>query len=162
MKTHRRVLTIAVVLSVGCGATNPSEDVALPMTRLRADPASFTYSSGLADSRRTVVRDATAWQEIWTAIWRNHSPEPALPAVDFSREMIVVAALGTRPTGGYSIFLDSASEGAAGVAIQVRSVSPGSGCAVTLALTQPVDVARLPRRTGAVTFVEKHETVVCR
>jgi hypothetical protein len=164
-KIRRRVLPIAAALiAAACGATSsgPSEDAALPVTRLSAGPQSFTYNSGLTESRRTVVRDAAAWRDMWTAIWRSHSPEPALPSIDFAREMVVVAALGARPTGGYSIFIDAASENASGVAIQIRSASPGPGCAVTLAMTNPVDIARLPRRMGPVTFVEKQETVDCR
>jgi hypothetical protein len=33
-----------------------------------------------------------------------------LPEVDFSREMLIIAALGERPTGVYGIIIDSACE----------------------------------------------------
>lgn len=164
----RRVTTILTTFAVGslaCGSApgTPSEaDVPITVTRLRPEPASFTYSSGLKEPRRIVVRDQAAWRDIWTSIWRGHSPEPPLPEIDFGREMVVVAALGERPTGGYSIFIDSASEGPAGVTIRIRSVSPGAGCVTTQALTQPVDIARLPRRDGALAFVERVETQECR
>ncbi len=74
--------------------------------------------------------------------------------------MVVVVALGARPTGGYGILIDGASESAnGGVAVIVDSSSPASDCFVSDALTQPVDIARVPVRDGAVTFVEQsHET----
>jgi hypothetical protein len=158
------LILAAVFIAAACGASStvPSEDVPVSVTRLSAGPQSFAYNSALSESRRSIVRDASGWREIWTAIWRNHSPEPTLPSIDFAREMIVVAAMGTRPTGGFSVLIDSAFEGPSGITIHIRSISPGPGCAVTLAVTQPVDIARLPRRTGAVTFIEKQETLDCR
>lgn len=134
---------------------------AVPVTRLRAEPYSFTYSSGLEAPARRVIRDAESWREVWTAIWRRHSPELPLPAVDFASEMVIVAALGQRATGGYSIFIDSAEQTATGITVTIRSSSPGARCGVTGALSQPVDIARLPRTDGAVQFRERQETVDC-
>jgi hypothetical protein len=144
------------------GAVGAGRPRTLPIVRLRAEPVSLTYVSGLAEPQQLVVRDQAAWQEAWNAIWRHHVPRPPLPDVDFAREMIVVAALGTRPTGGYSVFLDSAWDGPDGIVVRIRAISPGSGCGVTLALTQPVDVARLLRREGAVVFSQQHEIQDCR
>lgn len=160
----RALRCVVVVLAAACGAapSAPDDQEPLPVVRLRREPVSFAYASGFDEPRQFVVRDAAAWQQTWAELWRNNVPAPPLPAVDFASEMIVVAALGTRPTGGYSIFVDSASEGPEGVAVRVRAVSPGSGCAVTLAVTQPVDVARVPRRDGAVVFSQRNEVQDCR
>lgn len=127
----------------------------IQIERLRAEPYPLTPYSGLADSARIVVRDTETWRATWSAIWRTHSPEPALPNVDFSREMLVVAALGTRSSGGYSILVDSAYQHNDHVEVVVRKISPGSRCFVTGALTQPVDVARLPRSPLPVRFREE-------
>jgi hypothetical protein len=142
------------------GPDGPAQS--LPITRLRPEPLSLSYASGLRESQRLVVRDATAWQQVWASVWRGASPEPPLPQVDFGHEMVVVAALGERPTGGFTILIDSALEGSPGVSIRIRSISPGSGCVTTQALTQPVDIARVPRRDGPVTFDEQPETQECR
>jgi hypothetical protein len=133
----------------------------LTVTRLRTGAFSFSYNSAITESQRLVVRDQATWQQTWNSIHALIFPVPALPAVDFTREMVVVAALGQRPTGGFSIFIDSATDTANGVSITVRSVSPGSNCGVTTALTQPVDVARVTRREAAVSFVETTATQRC-
>ena len=122
---------------------------------------SFSYNSGITESQRLVIRDQAAWQQVWNDVYRFTFPAPALPEVDFTREMVVVAALGQKPTGGYSIFIDGATETANGVTINVRSVSPGANCAVTLALTNPVDIARVTRREAAVNFSETAATQNC-
>lgn len=128
---------------------------AIPIVRLRAEPYSFTSHSGMQDPAWVVVRSAGAWNQLWSQIWRGHSPTPPLAAVDFSREMLVVAALGRRSSGGHSIFVDSAYQRSEHIEVVVRKVSPGSQCMVTGALTEPVDIARLPASTQPVRFRER-------
>lgn len=154
-------LLLAAACSAPTGETSLSRETGapaqgvLPVTRLRAEPWSFTYNSGMDDSARVVVRDADAWRQVWSAVWRRHSPEPELPAADFTREMLVVAALGSRPTGGYSIYVDSAYQRAGHVEVVVRKVSPGPRCGTGQAFSQPVDIARLPASGDPVRFRER-------
>jgi protease stability complex PrcB-like protein len=165
MNSFVRLMSIVVSLafSAGCSASDITQPVGtpVPMVRLRADPYSFAFYSGLDKPARLVVRDAVTWQQVWQQIFLRESPVPSVPEIDFSREMIVVAALGSHSTGGYGILFDGASETADGISVRVNSTSPGPHCAVTGAFTQPVDVARLPLRTTKVTFVEQSHVSSC-
>ena len=162
-----RVLHLFVALGGGalsCGGQSVAPDPAkgpVPVVRLRAEPHSFTFYSGLTDRQRLVVRDAVTWTQVWDRIWHGRSPVPELPQIDFAGEMVVVAALGQRPTGGYDILVDSAEANQEGLTVRVRTISPGRTCMVTQALTQPVDIARLPRTEGAVRFEDRAEARVC-
>jgi hypothetical protein len=59
--------------------------------------------------------------------------------------MVVVVALGERPSGGYGIYIDLTYETDDHLTINVISQTPGRNCAATAVLTHPVDIARLPR-----------------
>ena len=99
---------------------------------------------------------------VWIRIHARQSPVPPLPIVDFTKEMVLFAALGTRPSGGFSILIDGATEAGDGaLSVVVRSVAPGPKRGVTAALTEPVDLARLARRDTPVHFVERTETSDC-
>jgi hypothetical protein len=162
----------ALLLTVACGKTGSlgpegaqsASPVGEPLsvTRLRPEPYSFSFSSGITDSTRVVVRDARAWEAAWRAVWSNHTPVPALPAIDFEREMVVVAALGSRRSGGYGILVDGATRTADGAEVSILKQVPGAGCGNTAAITTPVDIARLPRVQGAVRFRERTEVRECR
>ncbi|HYU79581.1 MAG TPA: protease complex subunit PrcB family protein [Vicinamibacterales bacterium] len=156
------VILASMSAAVSCGAAplSPGGEP-LTLTRLRAEPYSYTFYSGLDAQRRTIVRNAAQWQEIWTEIWKRTSPTPALPSIDFEREMVIVAAMGSMPTGGYSIVIESAAESGRNVNVVIRSASPGRNCGVTQAITQPVDIARVTRRDATVTFTERAETFSC-
>lgn len=115
----------------------------------------FAYYSGLDDSARMVVRDAASWRAKWHEINREMRPVPPLPSVDFSREMVVVAALGRRPSGGWSIVVDSALWRSDATEVFVRQLAPGRGCFTSAAISSPVDVVRLPRTDAPVRFRER-------
>jgi len=162
MRPRSPLLFIALALGVvGCGQPLAPDPPATPVSvvRLRAEPYSFAYYSGLIEPQRLVVRDPAAWAEIWAAIWKRQSPLPELPQVDFAREMLVVVALGERPTGGYDILVDSAVATPDRLEIWIRAIA--SRCGVTQALTQPVDIARLPRSEAVVRFHDRTEERAC-
>jgi hypothetical protein len=166
MNNFVRVGGVAFTILISACATSemstslPGDPV--PVVRLRSDPYSFTFVSGFDNPARLVVRDAATWQAIWAQTFKGGSV-PTIPVVDFSREMLVVVALGSHSSGGYGILIDGASDVSSGnVSVTVRSISPGARCGVTGAFTQPVDIARMPRRDGTVSFVERTQVTDCR
>jgi len=162
---------IAALLSAGCTAA-PTEIATLrnetgapgdpvTVTRLRSEPYSFAYYSGMKDPAQVVVRTQAEWAQVWSAVWGGSSPVPPLPQVDFEREVVVAAALGTRATGGFSIFVDGAYQREGFVEVVIHKVSPGSRCATTQALTQPVDLARIAIAGQPVQFSERASVHDC-
>lgn len=59
---------------------------------------------------------------------------------DFSREHLLVIAMGQKPTGGFSVVLDEARLDKDTLQIRARGRSPGPGDLVTQALTTPCAV----------------------
>lgn len=167
MNSAVRCGTAALIVVLGAWACSDTASPTgepganVPVVRLRSEPYSFAFYSGLDKPDRIVVRDAVSWQIVWKDVWRGFSEVPPLPLVDFSREMIIVAALGAHSTGGYGILIDGANEAAnGGINVTIRSISP-LNCLVTEAFTQPVDIARLPLRSGRVEFTERSEVRRC-
>ena len=154
-------LLLTLALAVCSSPSSPDEQSPVTLTRLGVEGASYAYYSGVRDAQRLVIRDQATWQQTWSAIWSRNSPVPALPAIEFDREMVIVAALGERNSGGFSILIDRVTESTTGLTVNVRSVSPGNGCITTQALTQPVDIARVTRRDGMVTFTESATVQNC-
>jgi hypothetical protein len=156
------VLVSAV--AVACGGVSMAPDPpggSVPVARLRAEAPAFTFYSGITTRERLIVRDATMWKQVWDRISGSMTPAPDPPQVDFAREMLIVAALGERPTGGYGIVVDSVETGPDGFLVTVRTIAPGKGCVLTQALTQPVDIARVPRHEGPVDFEDRAEVRDC-
>jgi hypothetical protein len=151
---------LAVLGCKGAGVSDSGSDVILPplsaslsLIRFRTDSIAFALYSGVTVPQTAVIRDPAAWSALWQRIHANVDPMPPLPEVDFSQEMIVAAALGTRATGGYNVLLTQATEDSNGIQIHVLETSPGANCFNTQALTQPIDLGRVDRREVPVHFV---------
>jgi len=112
--------------------------------------------------QRLVIRDAESWSAAWKKIVCQQQPAPAVPAIDFHREMVVLAAMGTKPDGGYAIAIDEVRKVDDDLSISIVEKSPASGCTVLAVLTAPVALIAMPRFDGDVEFVESSVTVPCR
>jgi hypothetical protein len=117
--------------------------------------------SGLAEARREVVRDAASWTRLWSEIHAGRDPVPALPAVDFEREMLIAVASGTRPTGGFSIQVTAVATRGDRLEVAVLERCPDADAIVTMALTQPVAVVRVAKLAQTPTFQDTR-TGACR
>jgi hypothetical protein len=133
----------------------------VPVVRFDDRVAGVTETSGFEDSTRLVVRDTSAWRRAWARLNARYIAQPPLPAVDFTRENVLIAAMGARSSGGFEIHLDSAVRKPGAIEVVVRSVAPGEGCMVSAAFTQPVDVAKIPASPLPIRFRERNVTASC-
>jgi hypothetical protein len=115
----------------------------------------YRLTSGIEDRQRVVIRHHDMWIMYWMGILGSHRPIPPLPEVNFREEMLVVASMGTRATGGYTISIDSVSVVRDTLRVVVRERRPGRRCGVTGALTAPVALARLERTELPIAFVSR-------
>jgi len=93
-------------------------------------------TSGITTPERLVIRDDSAYAKFWASLGDASSR----PSVDFTHDIVIVAAAGQQPTGGHSIAVERVIRVGAGLAVEVATTVPSKGCMTTQALTQPVDV----------------------
>jgi hypothetical protein len=150
-------MSAAVLAIAGC--VEDTHQVLAPgtpieLTRITPNAPAIVYYSGLVEPARMVIDDPAALASVWARVFANGSELPPLPKVDFRRERVIVAALGGRATGGYGIEITGADLEGDEIVVDVVSTSPGGDCAVTDAVTAPVDIATIPRG-GPVRFAER-------
>jgi hypothetical protein len=159
------------VVCVACGLLGcaPSNKDDLPMSasnplvfkRLIAEDRSFLDTSGVMQFSRQVIKSTKEWHDIWAVMHAVNEPAPALPEIDFNKQMVVVVAMGVRPSGGYSIMVTGVQVKDGVVEVSVESVSPGAQCFNTAALMQPVDVIVLDNNVRPIRFVEMEKIRNC-
>jgi hypothetical protein len=140
---------------------------------------SYGGHSCLSSPARIVIRDGETWDQQWKQMWEGPACSggksftmdtsghlvpntiPAAPDIDFSREMIIVAAMGPRPTFGYAITIEEAYERSDRLEVVVRSISPGS-CGSFQMETQPVEIVRIVKTEHPIVFREIKAVMECR
>ena len=114
---------------------------------------------GISQRARLVIRDRDEFNKLWNQIMRRMSDKPALPEVDFSREMIIVAAMGQQPNPS-DIVIDSACEADNQLEVLVRSTK-FLKCGAQVS-PEPVEIVRLPKTDLPVVFRETEVTAECK
>ena len=156
---RRGAVLAALSLTIGCGA-EPAGSRALQGVQGITDLVSATQS-GLRDPQRSVIADEAAWTSLWSAIHAGTTPEPARPAVSFTDRVVIVAAFGEQPSGGFQIHIDSVRSGTGGRDVFLTTTRPGPTCMTTQALTQPVHAVSAPVASGSTRFLEAEKTEEC-
>lgn len=141
-------------------APTPGSEVAPVMSRIDSNAILLRSGRGLGDPTRAVIRDSATWVDFWNQAHALLEPAPAPPPVNFADSMLLIAALGTRATGGHSIGIDSVARGNT-LRVFVTAIAPGPDCMTTMAISWPVQVVRVARFDGSVEFVESGRTEEC-
>ena len=124
-------------------------------TRLFPSPYvnSFPSDTGF----RLVIKNRDEFSDFWKRFTARVPPGgwvPPLPEIDFSKEMVVVAAMGQRPSSGYWTIIDGACEVDGQVEVFVSNVEDVRCTGQFMTLTYPADAVRLPQSDLPVVFRE--------
>jgi hypothetical protein len=105
--------------------------------------------SGVQTMRQVIVRTPTEWQKLW----KEHSPDEKMPAVDFNAHMVVGIFLGSKPSSGYQVEILNVRPEGNEVVVEYTQKQPGRGMMSAQMLTEPFDLVAVPKHAGPVRFV---------
>ena len=116
-------------------------------------PVSFTTISqselsGVEEARQVVLRTP----EEWKALWKEHAPGQPMPAVDFTKSMVIGVFLGLRNTAGYRVTITGIERDGANVVVTHREERPAARDTLAQVITFPHHLVRVERIAGEVKF----------
>lgn len=149
---------VAACLMTACAAA-PGNSAASPSVPF--DVVLNGHHSGVYKQYFTVIRDSNTFASVWRRATARQYPQPAPPAIDFSRSMVIAVFLGERRTGGYNIGIDALTLTPNGLTAVVRETRPGAGCNTTQALTEPFEIIKTAATPAPVHFQKQVITNSC-
>ncbi|HEX8906792.1 MAG TPA: hypothetical protein VF771_18215 [Longimicrobiaceae bacterium] len=120
-----------------------------PRTMVRYD-----LESRLEVPLRCVARTQSEWDRLRPLVSIRDDAALPGPAVDFTHEMVIVAAMGVHNHYFNEIRIDGSWMRGDTLAVAVRQIYPGEGPQPDM-LTNPAIATRVPRTAGPVLFVER-------
>jgi hypothetical protein len=157
------VTLVACVVATGCavdvaGSNSHPAAVLLPVQEVFSVQDTW---SGYTMPTRTVIAGAQAWAAAWDRLHEHRFPKPASPAIDFTTDVIILAAMGERMTSGYSVAITETRVFAGVFYVTVHETSPEPTCGRYQALTAPVHIVQVPRRAVYAQFTVEQRTLSC-
>jgi hypothetical protein len=146
---------LPIAMLPGPKMTGPSLPLRFGGTRPFPGPPvnSFRSETGF----RLVIKSQEEFKDFWHRFTSQMPPDSKapMPEVDFSKHMIVVSAMGQRPTSGrYQIFIDGACEVDGRVEVFVSNVDNPKCIGGFTTLSYPADAVLIPRTDLPVVFRE--------
>jgi hypothetical protein len=124
-------------------------------------PLHATLYSNILEERRILIRDAESWAALWPQMVSIGAPQTP-PFVDFSKEDVLIAAMGERRVGGFQISVLEVQTVERNTQVVVRSTIPGPTCDRAEVISAPLDAVRIRKITGTLTFDERTLINACR
>src|SRR5690625_7529517 len=101
--TYTRLFTLFgfCLLLISCVTFDPGPG------QPESEPVKFTSirqasHSGLSEETTTIIRERDDFEAFWQELHANRKPVPETPSVDFEKKMVLIYAIGSKPTGGFS------------------------------------------------------------
>jgi hypothetical protein len=158
--------TLGLLAGNGCGPTaqvSPATQDAAEVTPEQQSHTRLAASdqSGFQEPAELVLRDQASFAEAWARVHAMLVPAPPPPRVDFTRQMVVVLAIGTRSSGGHAVRFDGMDREGDGARVRYTVSEPGPDCMTTQAITAPVELVGVPRVDGPVRFERRQAIAPC-
>jgi hypothetical protein len=157
--------SLAALLVAGAPAPATAPDPPPPAVYLSNSSLPFRTvakgdgaASSLRDAADLVVGREARWKRIWRKLTGG---DRGRPRVDFDRRRLLVVVQGRRPSNGYRIRIRRVDGLPGGVVVDVRDVSPGTGCLAGGVVTSPYHVVSIPRVDRRVDFVRTQRVADC-
>ncbi|MFF4345596.1 protease complex subunit PrcB family protein [Kitasatospora sp. NPDC001540] len=104
----------------------------------------------LEQAKAHVLCSQAEFDHLRSTLLRHNSFPDVTSDVDWNQEMVIIVALGTRPSGGYSLTVHQVVDCRGTLTVHAREHKPLPGYGYTQALTHPRVIIAVPARPGPV------------
>ncbi len=143
-----KIFAAATLLNFALASVSATTDSPLPLRVLLK-----SAFSRIQKPMEKVIRSEDEWKKFWADASVNEPAKP-LPKVDFSKEMVIVAALGRRNSGGFSIEITRVQKTDDKLKVFLKKRTPPKNSMAIQALTAPIHVVAAPSTSLAVEFID--------
>jgi len=151
---NKTTLYLCIIFSfflASCSNSNSGQQNEVPSLPFQTVESANIYPSQVTGGLY-IIRSISEWSNFWSVLKASYTPQPPLPSVNFTENVVISVVDSPRPTGGYSITITSVQTSSTGAIVQAVHQSPGQNCMVTQAFTQSDHIITAPTFSGEATL----------
>lgn len=115
--------------------------------------------SPITDQKNFVIVSLEEWRDLWLHVHEDRIAP--MPAIDFSRYVVLALFQGERPSGGYALEVDSVRDIGGSLIVAVSDVEPGQGCTVANEKTAPFTFVVTQKFSGSLATEVTRKVIDC-
>ena len=119
----------------------------------RRRPSFTTIAKGDSSEQQLAKQVTVRTAAEWKALWKDHAPTEKMPAVDFTKDMVVGIFLGTKPSAGHEVEIVGVRPEGKDLIVEYVQKQPAPGTMAAQILTEPFHLVAVPKHTGTVRFM---------
>lgn len=108
--------------------------------------------TGIEKSQNVIIYSKDEFDKFWGQVYKNVSPVPAVPEIDFEKYIVIGACAGSKSTGGYGVEITGVVENEKNVVITINETSPPEGSFVTQVITSPGHIIKIKKTHKEILF----------
>lgn len=161
-RLRRQLAAVAVAALLVFASCKGGSDSSSPTGPDGIVPFTTVYNdmySGIRTPRAELISRADIWQRTWDEIMSDgRSPKPAIPAVDFDRNILIFAALGQTADSCKGIAVERVERRGGELLVSIKETRPPASCSCPPVVVNPVHVVSIPRAAAGVVFERRTVT----
>lgn len=110
------------------------------------------FFSGITEQKKLIIKTRDQWKNLWNKHTSIRLPPSEVPAIDFTKNMIIVVFMGQKPTGGFAIEITKIKKYKDEIVTSFAEGRPPSDALVTQVLIQPYHIVKVKRSNLPVRF----------
>lgn len=151
-KNELRLAGFLALLMLGTASLIIGRSQASTQQDVQFEVIDWGDQSGYMEETYLVVRTEAEWANVWEKHTALRIPRTQYPEIIFSKNMVICAFMGKRPTTGYNITVERIWTDGEKIYVEIAKNSPPKNAIVGQALTYPYIFASLERTDLEVVF----------
>lgn len=152
-------LIISSIVLFSCANT---KDTTSPAKEFAFNSIKKTNDSGFESPTTKVIATQQELEKVWKQAWSRISDVPQLPTLDFSKNQVILIALGAKNNGGYGLEIEKLTETKNELVVNYFETKPGENCMTTQAIVFPLEIIEIEKNAKKIVFNSSEKIVNCK
>lgn len=155
------IIIVLACLLASCKTGETATNKTAAQATILAIELNSGVNGGFTEKLNQVITTQETFNKAWEKAYANYMKKPRVPEVDFTKNVVLLVALGEQRSGGYGIKVDKVVSTKSNTTVTIMETKPGKNCNLTTALTYPYQFVQIEKTGKSITFISVEKIIDC-
>lgn len=119
-------------------------------------------NGGFENPTTKVINNQAGFEDLWQKIWNRTSHKPQIPKIDFTKNQLILVAIGAKNNGGFGLEIEKITETKKELTVNYFETKADEKCMTTQAIVFPFELIEIEKTSKKIVFNSSEKIVDCR